>query len=66
MRSLYLAFIFTFASGTFPAASEEWRKFIIPSTGASAEIPISSSSKKPSCRMEGSGVGSTRTIGGQI
>ena len=29
------------ASGTVPAACEEWRKFIIPSTGASAEIPIS-------------------------
>lgn len=28
-------------SGTVPAACEEWRKFIIPSTGASAEIPIS-------------------------
>ena len=41
MRSLYLAFIFTVASGTLPAACEEWRKFIIPSTGASAEIPVS-------------------------
>lgn len=43
MRSLYglSAFILTIVYGTVPAVCEEWRKFIIPSTGASAEIPIS-------------------------
>ena len=36
-----VAFTLTVAYGTVPAVCEEWRKFIIPSTGASAEIPIS-------------------------
>ena len=43
MRSvrLFAFLLFGLASGTVPAAGAEWRRFVIPNTGASAEIPVS-------------------------
>ena len=43
MRSVRLltALAISLASGAVPAAGAEWQRFVIPGTGASAEIPLS-------------------------
>lgn len=38
---LMIGVIFGIAFGATAASAAEWRRFVIPSTGASAEIPIS-------------------------
>lgn len=43
MRSFHLlmAVVLSLVYGTIPAPGAEWRKFVIPSTGASADVPVS-------------------------
>jgi hypothetical protein len=43
MRSFHLSFgvVICLVCGTVEAFAADWRKFVIPSTGASADIPVS-------------------------